>query len=304
MSREVFASITHDTIFKIAFTKEQRKNSLLFLLNTCLKEVLKEPITDVALIQTVDPPENKNGRFTVFDIQCKTADNSRFIVEMQVGKQEYFIKRTFFCLCRAVSNLVKKGKMEQDERDVPYDYNIPVVYTLSFLDFEYDFGDGCNELIQYLSISNDLHPEVRYDMMHMVYIMLPRFARETWEDCRDAFEQLVFLFRYINTFLEMPSGCKDKAIEEILESAKISNLSAEELMLYEREKKFISDYAAALAYAKKEGIGIGEAGKEEVRQEVRQETLAQTAGKMKAKGLHASLIAEITGLSVAEIERL
>jgi len=117
MIKEVFASITHDTIFKIAFTKEQRKNSLLFLLNTCLKEVLKEPIVDVALIQTVEPPENKNGRFTVFDIQCKTADNTRFIVEMQVGKQEYFIKRTFFCLCRAVSNLVKKGKMEQDEKD-------------------------------------------------------------------------------------------------------------------------------------------------------------------------------------------
>jgi len=79
-------------------------------------------------------------------------------------------------------------------------------------------------------------------------------------------------------------------------------------MDYEREKKYLSDYAAALAYADEEGvkkgIAIGEAGKEEVRQEVRQETLAQTAHKMKAKGLHASLIAEITGLSVAEIERL
>jgi len=29
-------------------------------------------------------------------------------------------------------------------------------------------------------------------------------------------------------------------------------------MEYERQKKFISDYAAALAYAKKEGIAIGD----------------------------------------------
>jgi len=35
MSKEVFAKITNDTIFKIVFTKEQNKNSLLFLLNTC-----------------------------------------------------------------------------------------------------------------------------------------------------------------------------------------------------------------------------------------------------------------------------
>jgi len=87
--------------------------------------------------------------------------------------------------------------------------------------------------------------------------MLPRFVRETWDDCRDAFEQLVFLFRHINTFLEMPGGCKDKAIEDIFESAKISNLSEEELMQYERKKKYLSDYAAALAYAKKEGHGEG-----------------------------------------------
>jgi len=93
-------------------------------------------------------------------------------------------------------------------------------------------------------------------MMHMVYVMLPRFGRENWNDCRDAFEQLVFLFKNIDTLPEKPGGCKDKALEAIFESAKISNLNQEELMEYEREKKFISDYAAALAYAKEEGIDI------------------------------------------------
>jgi len=153
--------------------------------------------------------------------------------------------------------------MELGGKDVPYDYNIPVVYTLSFLSFEVNFGKDCNELIQYLSISNDLHPEVRYDMMHMVYVMLPRFGIENWDDCQDAFEQLVFLFKNIDSFKEKPSGCKDKALDAILESAKISTFSQEELMLYERERKFISDYAAALAYAdeegEKRGIVIGDA---------------------------------------------
>jgi len=109
-----------------------------------------------------------------------------------------------------------------------------------------------------LSVSNDLHPEVRYDMMHMVYVMLPRFGRENWDDCRDAFEQLIFLFKKIDTLPERPKSCKDRALEAIFESAKISNLSSEELMEYERQKKFISDYAAALAYAKDEGISIGD----------------------------------------------
>ncbi len=53
MPKEVFGKITYDTIFKIAFTKECNKGSLLFLLNSCLKEVLREPIIDVTIIQTV-----------------------------------------------------------------------------------------------------------------------------------------------------------------------------------------------------------------------------------------------------------
>jgi len=258
MSKEVFARITSDTVFKIVFTKECNKGSLLFLLNTCLKEVLKKPITDVTIIQTVESAENEGGRFAVFDMQCKSADGTRFIVEMQVGEQEYFIKRTFFCLCRATSNLVKKGKMEVDGRKIPYDYNIPVVYTLSFLNFEVDFGEGYDELIQYLSVRNDLHPEARYDLMRMVYVMLPRFGKN-WDDCHDAFEQLIFLFKNIDTLPCMPNGCMDKALEDILESARISKFSAEELMQYEREKKYLSDYAAALVYADKKGDKRGEA---------------------------------------------
>jgi len=83
MSREVFARITSDTAFKIAFTKERNKGSLLFLLNSCLKKVLKEPITDVTIIQTVESSENSDGRFAVFDMQCKSADGTRFIVDRE-----------------------------------------------------------------------------------------------------------------------------------------------------------------------------------------------------------------------------
>jgi predicted transposase/invertase (TIGR01784 family) len=254
MCEEVFARITLDTIFKIVFTKAKNKGSLLFLLNTCLREVLREPITDVEIIQTVEPPDTGGGRFTVFDMQCKDAKGNRFIVEMQVGKQRYFIKRTFFCICRAVSNLVDKGKTEVEGREVPYDYNIPMVYTLSFLDFDMDFGEGCDEVVQYLSVSNDLHPEARYDLMRMVYVLLPRFVKNEWEECGDAFEQLVFAFRKAHTMKSKPAGFKDSALEDIFESAKISNLSKEELMDYERRMKYISDTAAAMEYAVEEGI--------------------------------------------------
>jgi predicted transposase/invertase (TIGR01784 family) len=253
MSEEVFARMTFDTIFKIVFTREKNRKSLLFLLNTCLRKVLKKPITGVRNVQTAEPGESGDNRVAVFDMQCEDADGARFIVEMQVGEQEHFIKRTHFYHCRAVSNLAKKGRMEIDGKKTDYDYDIPVVYTLSFLDFEVDFGKGCDEIVQYLSIRNDMHPEVRYDVMRMVYVLLPRFAKDEWADCEDAFEQLVFAFRRSHALKEKPSGFMDEALDEIFESAKISNLKPEELMDYEIEKKRRSDYAATLEWADKKG---------------------------------------------------
>ena len=61
----------------------------------------------------------------------------------------------------------------------------------------------------------------------------------------------------------------------------------------------------AIKIAKEEAM---EDGREEGRKEGREKGIAigllQTARNMKAKGLHVSLIAEVTGLSEAEIEAI
>ena len=65
------------------------------------------------------------------------------------------------------------------------------------------------------------------------------------------------------------------------------------------------DYNASMKFARKEGVAIGEA-RGETRGEARGEAkgILQTARKMKAKGFNTAVIAEITGLSEAEIEGL
>jgi predicted transposase/invertase (TIGR01784 family) len=267
MKKEIFAPMTFDVTFKRAFTKRRSKRALLFLLNNCLKKVLKKPLTDVKVVQNVEPGETNGSKVAVFDMQCEDASGARFIVEVQVGRQKNFIKRTFFYLCRAVSNIVEKGKTEVDGKKVDYDYNIPVVYTLSFLDFDVDFGKGCDEFVQYLSLSNDLHPEIRYDMMHMVYILLPRFNKAE-NNCQNALDRLVFTFKNAHTLKEKPKSFKDKELEDIFESAKISKFNSEELMDLERRRKYDSDYANALETARDDG-------REEGRQENRQEILAE-----------------------------
>jgi len=99
-----FAPFTLDFTFKKAFASEQCTDLLLFLLNTFLDRVLRNPIIEVKIIHTVQLGRTKRKRGAVFDIQCEDAVGTRFIVEMQVEEQKHFIKRSLFYLCMAVAN--------------------------------------------------------------------------------------------------------------------------------------------------------------------------------------------------------
>ncbi|GBU24857.1 hypothetical protein R83H12_01492 [Fibrobacteria bacterium R8-3-H12] len=291
-----FAPLTLDFTFKKAFANEQCTELLLFLLNTFLRRVLKKPIVDVKIIHTVQTGKTRRKRGAVFDIQCEDASGARFIVEMQVEEQKHFLKRSLFYLCMAVANLAKKGKMESRGKKVPYDYNIPVVYTLSFLDFDADFGKGCDEVVQYISLSNELHPEVRYNLMRLIFVRLPRFGK-TAEKCRSDLDKLIFVFKNAHKIDKVPKNFRKMVFKRLFEIARISNFTDEELMDYESDMKRFSDHANALAYAKekgvasgrKQGIGIG---------------VLQTAKSMLADGLDLARVARITKLPRKQIMAL
>ena len=93
--------------------------------------------------------------------------------------------------------------------------------------------------------------------------------------------------------------------DRIFEIARISNFTAKELSEYEASRMNMLDYNASMKFARKEGVAIGEArgvAIGEARGEIK--GVLRTARKMKAKGLNVALIAEMTGLSEAEIEGL
>jgi len=287
-----FAPLTLDFTFKKAFANEQCKDLLLFLLNTFLKRVLKKPIRDVKIIHTALLGRTKKKRGAVFDVHCEDASGARFIVEMQVGKQENFIKRSLFYICMAVANLAKKGKMESRGKKIPYDYDIPVVYTLSFINFDLDFGKNCDEVVQYISLSNELHPEVRYDLIRMIYVRLAKFRKKE-EECVSDIDRLLFIFKNAHKLTEEPKSFKKMVFKRILEIARISSFTDEELMFFDIEKKRYTDHKNIVAYAKKEGEarGIGKG-------------IRQTAKNMLAKGYSVAEVIEVTNLPRKQITAL
>jgi len=273
LAKPKFAPLTLDFTFKKAFASEQSTGLLLFLLNTFLAEKLKSPIKEVSIINNEQLGKTRFSRNAVFDVYCEDAAGARFIVEVQVDKQEYFISRTFYYLCMAISNLAKKCKN--------FDFNIPKLYSISFMDFELDFGKGCTEIVQHLSIRNDKHPEVSYDMLQMTFVILPRFNK-TESECRTAMDKILFAFKNGHKLKKAPKSFKERELRDIFNIAEISNFTESELYRYEAVMRNEYDQRASLAYAKKEGV-------------------LQTAKSMLKDGLELERVARITKLPKEQI---
>ena len=87
----------------------------------------------------------------------------------------------------------------------------------------------------------------------------------------------------------------------MLDVANVNSLSEKERAIYEENLKNYRDWYATIDYAQTEGI---EKGMQKGIEKGRQEEKLQIARKMKEQGLDSELIAQCSGLSVEDIERL
>jgi predicted transposase/invertase (TIGR01784 family) len=283
-----FAPLTLDFTFKKAFASERSKNLLLFLLNAFLAEKLKCPIREVKLVRNEMTGKTKRNRGSLFDVSCEDESGNRFIVEIQIGWQKNFISRTFFYLCMIISNLAKKGK--------DYDFNLPKLYSISFMDFDLDFGKGCTEVVQHLSMRNDKHPEICYDILQMTFVVLPRFKKNEGE-CRTIMDKILYSLKNGHKLRGIPRSFKEKELREIFEVAKVSNFTSVELAKWESAMMNRYDYKTSMRDIKERGMEEGEARGIGI-------GLKKAAKNMLAKGYSIAEVIGVTNLPREQVRAL
>src|SRR5574344_1614492 len=104
-------------------------------------------------------------------------------------------------------------------------------------------------------------------------------------------------------------GALKEEFQKILDLAKASALTDSEKAAYEESEKHYRDYVNTISYAEEKGIERGRTeGLEEGMAKGKAKGLAEgkraVARAMKTKGLDVNIIAECTGLSIKEIEKL
>jgi predicted transposase/invertase (TIGR01784 family) len=199
--------------FKKTFANENEKEPLIVLLNVFLERKLASPIVDVDIKNPYIKGQTFENRDSIFDILCEDAKGNKFLVEVQVGRQAFFIKRVLFYACMAITNSGKKGN---------WDFNYSKIYSLSFLNFELDFRN--DDVVQYISLSNEDHPEIRYDYINMVFVRLSKFNKSL-EDCHTLQDKLIFSLRHAHELKEKPEQFGEEVFEKIFDIAKIANFA-------------------------------------------------------------------------------
>jgi predicted transposase/invertase (TIGR01784 family) len=243
-----YAELTDDFVFKKAFASEEDKDLLIALLNIFLKPKLTYPVKDVRIENPYVKGKIKNKRDAILDIYCQDSKGNNFIVEMQMAEQKFFVKRALYYLCMTIANSGKKGKN--------WNFDFPRVYSLNFLNFDLDVWKKCDEIVQYITLKNDNHPEILHDYINLAFVRLSKF-KKTIEECKSLQDKLIFSLCHAHELKNKPSQLGGKLFGRLFEIAKISNFNDMELSEYMSRHKARNDRYAEKAYAREKGMEEG-----------------------------------------------
>ena len=145
-----------------------------------------------------------------------------------------------------------------------------------------------------------------------IYIELPRFMKSE-ADCDNFLEYWIYNLVNMDKLKEISFKDRKAIFDRLERIASQANLSKDERARLDEDWKNYNDFFSTMDYAKEEGRkeGIIE-GREEGREEGRVEGLAEgehrknleNAKGFKEAGTPVAIIAQVTGLSIEEIENL
>lgn len=278
--------------FKKLFGSEPNKEFLIDFLNTLLPE--NHRIEDLTYTKNEHLGGSPLDRKAIFDLYCTAKDGSKFIVEVQKAKQNFFKDRSIYYATFPIQEQAKRGD---------WDFRLTHVYTVGILDFTFQDEKSNNNVITTVKLKNKAN-KVFYDKLTFIYLEMPKFDK-TEEELETNFDKWLYVFKYLPSLQNRPQKLQEKIFEKFFRLAEIANFTQEERDNYEDSLKYYRDIKNVVDTSFIEGKAEGKAeGREEGKAEGREEGKEEIALNMLNKNMDISLIAELTGLSKKEIESL
>ena len=278
-----------DFAFKKLFGTEMNKDLLISFLNALLQG--REVVLDVNYLNTEHLGTQEYDRRAVFDVYCKNDKGEVFLVEMQKGEQQFFKDRSIYYSTFAIREQAPRGE---------WNYELKGVYTIGILNFCFDKEREGNYYHE-VKLMDTATKEVFYDKLVFIYLEMPKFTKQE-NELESLFDKWLYVIRNLAALMERPRVLQEKVFAHLFEAAEIAKFSRVERYEYEESLKAYRDWFSVMATAELRGEERGkEKGLKEGLEQGRIEERLRNARGLKARGVDAEIIAQVTGLSVDDI---
>ncbi len=295
-----------DFAFKKLFGSEENKDLLISLINSIVSK--KDQVKDVILKNPYNFEDYKDGKLSILDIKAKGTNDVWFNVEMQIGTDFSFDKRSMYywarLLCDQINN---KGDLYKELQKTI------CINILNFNILEKMYEDEDKYHNRYKILNEDTNKsDGLHDLFEIHYIELKKFKK-------DYADLVTVLDRWLSFLTTAHELNKRKLPEKLKENNEISKAIVEVDRMFDEEEREIyivrrdktMDFESKLASALEEGMekGIEQGIEEGIEQGIEQERIKQEEKQIKTvtnllKFLDDEKIAESTGFSLEKIKQL
>ncbi len=262
--------------FKKLFGSEPNKDLLIDFLNQLLPP--QHQIQDLTYARNEQVGRTAFDRRAIFDLFCTSQSGERFIVEMQKAKQDYFKDRSVFYATFPIQEQAQRGE---------WNYQLAPVYLVAILDFVFAEDRDDTEVCHRVQLKDQIN-RVFYDKLTFIYLEMPKFSK-TEAELETTFDKWLYVLRRLPRLTARPARLQERVFAHLFEAAEVGKFNHEELLQYEESLKVYRDTKNVIDTAFLEG---------------EQKKAIEVARKALEKNMPPSDIAELTGLSEAEIKAL
>ena len=304
--------------------KRLLRNKVNFgVLEGLLTTLLGERIVIRKLLESESNQADEFDKYNRVDILAENSKGELILIEVQNNNEYAYFQRMLFGASKLVTEYINRGEGCDKVRKV---YSVNIVY--------FSLGHGTDivyhgktefrgihngELLELSPFQKQTFKVDAVSQLYPEYYILK--VNDFNQVAKTPLEEWIY---YLNTG-DVPEGASAPGLEDVKERLKLDCMTKDELNAYYRHLDNIvilrdnifteraEGRAEGLAEGRAEGLAEGRAeGHAEGLAKGRTEGLAegieqanrQNARSMKAKGIPVDLIAEITGLSVQEINSL
>ena len=275
-----------DFAFKKLFGTEENKDLLISLINSIISE--EDQIVSLEIKNPYNFAQFRSDKESILDIKARDANGTYFNVEMQVGTEVNFDKRTLYYWSNLVSSQLKRGDI--------YD---KITKTICINILAYNIIRNSDEYHNEYKILNTKtgKDDGLHGVLEIHYIELRKFKKD--------FNELTnSLDRWI-TFLNKADRLnKNKLPKELASDAKIVKaLTSVELMFDDDERETYENRLKFHTTILSSFVSSNKLNREEGREEGRNEERLKIAKDL-VKVMSVVEIQKLTGLTKEEIETL